>query len=154
MAGKTGPTSVAGKQKVAGNAVKHGLRSSKWMLPEERKAFDALAADLHAEYQPTTATQSILVERIAICMSKLRRLRTIEDALFHKARTTAGEMHIKFHRDSHTTLEEVQAAAMPDVRQIELLSRYQTTLDRQLSKSIGELMVLKANAMLSLPAAG
>ena len=33
------------------------------------------------------------------------------------------------------------------------LARYQTTLDRQLSKSIGELMVLKANAMLSLPSA-
>jgi hypothetical protein len=105
MAGKTGPTSEAGKQKVAGNAVKHGLRSNKWMLPEERKAFDALAADL------------------------------------------------KFRQGTVVTLEEVQAAAMPDIRQVDLLSRYQTTLDRQLSKSIGELMVLKANAMLSLPSA-
>jgi hypothetical protein len=154
MAGKTGPTSEAGKQKVAGNAVKHGLRSNKWMLPEERKSFDALAADLHAEYQPNTATQCILVERIAICMSKLRRLRTIEDAQFHEARSLARERYLKFRQGTAVTLEEVQAAAMPDVRQVELLSRYQTTLDRQLSKSIGELMVLKANAMLSLPTAG
>jgi hypothetical protein len=54
------------------------------------------------------------VERIAMCMSKLRRLNAIEDALFHKARIAATRRR----------------------------------WDRQLSKSIGELMALKANALI------
>jgi RPA family protein len=153
MTGKTGPTSSAGKTKVSRNAVKHGLRASKWLSPEEQSDFAALAADLHDEYQPSSATQRILVERIAMCMSKLRRLHAIEDALFHKARIGAVEIHHKFHaNEMGTSIEEIQASAMPNLKQVDVLARYQTTLDRQLSKAIGELMVLKANAPLMLPA--
>ena len=97
MAGNTGPTSPAGKTKVSRNALKHGLRASKWLSAEEQLDFEALAADLYEEYQPSTATQRILVERIAMCMSKLRRLHSIEDALFHKARIAAAAVHQKFH---------------------------------------------------------
>ena len=153
MAGNTGPTSPAGKAKASRNALKHGLRASKWLSPEEQLDFETLAADLHAEYQPSTATQRILVERIAMCMSKLRRLHTIEDALFHKARIAATEVHAKFHlQASGITNEQAQASAMPGLKQMDVLVRYQTTLDRQLSKSIGELMVLKANEVPMLSA--
>ena len=153
MAGNTGPTSPAGKAKVSRNALKHGLRASKWLSPDEKCDFEALAKDLYEEYQPSTATQRILVERIAMCMSKLRRLHSIEDALFHKARIAAIEVHSKFHfHTSDITSEEAQASAMPELKQVDVLARYQTTLDRQLSKSIGELMVLKANAPLVLSA--
>lgn len=135
------------------NALKHGLRASKWLSPEERDDFEALATDLQAEYQPSTATQRILVERIAMCMSKLRRLHTIEDALFHKARVGGVKSKMDFTPGaSATTQEQTEAAAMPPLKQVDVLTRYQTTLDRQLSKSIGELMVLKANARLLLPA--
>ena len=40
---------------------------------------------------------------------------------------------------------------MPPFPQVDVLVRYQTTLDRQLSKSIGELMILKAQAPAVLP---
>lgn len=152
MAGPTGPTSATGKAKVSRNAIKHGLRASKWLSPEEQSDFTTLAADLDDEYQPSTATQRILVERIAMCMSRLRPPHAIEDALFHKARIAAVEVHHKFHTEaSGIDAEEIQASAMPNLKQVEVLARYQTTLDRQLSKSIGELMVLKANAPLMLP---
>ena len=153
MAGKTGPTSPAGKAKASRNALKHGLRASKWLSPQEQQDFEALATDLYTEYQPSTATQRILVERIAMCMSKLRRLHTIEDALFHKARV--GDVKFKldhFENPSTLTLEQTEAAAMPNIKQVDVLIRYQTTLDRQLSKSIGELMVLKANEVPLLSA--
>ncbi len=152
MAGKTGPTSQTGKATVSKNAIKHGLRASKWLSPEEKKDFEALAADLLDEYQPSTATQRILVERIAMCMSKLRRLHTIEDALFHKARVDDVQHKLQFHpHTSALTLEQTEIAAMPPFGQIDTLARYQTTLDRQLSKAIGELLAVKANAQLLLP---
>ena len=150
MAGKTGPTSPAGKAKVVSNAVKHGLRSNKWMFPQERADFDALPADLDSEYQPSTATQRILVERIALCTTKLRRLHTIEDARFHKAR--AEDVASRMQRYPHIgalSLEETEMAALPPLKLLETLSRYQTTLDRQLCKAIGELLVLQDRARVS-----
>jgi len=154
MAGKTGPTSPEGKAKVSRNALKHGIRASKWLNPDEQRDFETLAADLEAEYQPSTATQRILVERIAMCMSKLRRLHVIEDALFHKARVQdVRNLTDRYTRPSDLRLEEAEAAAMPPFPQVDVLVRYQTTLDRQLSKSIGELMMLKAHALAVLPPA-
>lgn len=150
MPGRTGPRSAAGKAKVAQNAVKHGLRASKWMSPEEQESFSALADDLHAEYQPNTATQRILVERIAMCMSKLRRLHHIEDTLFYKARIDDVRSKLdRYPNATPLTIEQTVSAAMPPFKFIEVLGRYQTTLDRQLSKSIGELMILKANEKIT-----
>jgi len=149
MAGRTGPTSPAGKAKVAGNAVKHGLRSNKWMFPQEQADFDALLADLDAEYQPTTATQRILVERIALCTTKLRRLHTIEDARFHKARVEDVAIRIQRSGATSHTIELAEVGALPPLKLLETLSRYQTTLDRQLSKAIGELLVLQDRARVS-----
>ena len=37
MAGKTGPTSPRGKAKVSRNALKHGIRASKWLNPDEQR---------------------------------------------------------------------------------------------------------------------
>ena len=42
---------------------------------------------------------------------------------------------------------------MPPFPQVDVLVRYQTTLDRQLSKSIGELMTLKAHPLSAVPLA-
>ena len=152
MASTTGPKSAVGKDKVSRNALKHGLRASKWLSPAEQQDFNTLAADLWAEYRPSTATQRILVERIAMAMSKLRRLRTIEDALFHKARVDGVDFSLMHHPNTSTMqLEQLEAAAMPPFQQIDTLVRYQTALDRQLSKAIGELMVLKGNALLASP---
>jgi len=146
MAGKTGPTSAQGKAKVSGNAVKHGLRSNRWMSPDEKKNFDTLVADLELEYAPSNATQRILMERIAMCTTKLRRLHLIEDARFFQARVDDVNFRLKHYpTSSELKLEQVEAGALPPLPLLETLSRYQTALDRQLSKAIGELMVLKAN---------
>ena len=157
MAGKTGPTSEAGKATSSRNATKHGLRASKWLSPKEKADFEALVTDLEAEYQPSTATQRILVERIATCVGKLRRLQGIEDALFVKARAHDADWEYRFHPENAAhNIDRIEAAAMPPSPQLDTVVRYQTTLDRQLSKAIGELMVLKdreKNAALLLPQA-
>jgi hypothetical protein len=151
MAGKTGPTSTKGKAKVAGNALKHGLRSNRWMFPDEQLDFAALVADLEAEYNPSTATQRILVERIALCTTKLRRLHPIEDVRFHKARVDdVSNLMTHYPNSSTLKIKQTEAGALPSLPFLDTMARYQTTLDRQVSKAIGELMVLKANASVLL----
>lgn len=44
-----------------------------------------------------------------------------------------------------------QLAAMPDMDRLATLQRYQTSLDRQLSKVIGEIRVLTMNSVDTLP---
>jgi hypothetical protein len=137
----TGPTSLRGKHKVSGNAVKHGLRARKWLSPEEEKDFSTLTRNLVAEYEPTTATEWLMVERIAMGMTKLRRLQDVEDAMYAKARwETANPIGGLSRRiDSELAAE----CSMPPIKILDTLARYQTALDRQISKAIGELILLK-----------
>jgi hypothetical protein len=69
-----------------------------------------------------------------MCMSKLRRLHVIEDALFHKACVeNIRALTDRYPNPSATRLEEAEAAPMPPFPQAYVLVRYQTTLDRQLA---------------------
>ena len=143
----TGPTSPKGKQKVSGNALKHGLRAQKWLNPEEKRDFDALARDLTAEYQPATATEWLMVERIAMGMTKLRRLQRVEDAMYAKARWEVANPIALRTRGLDPQL--AAESTMPPIKILDTLARYQTSLDRQVSKAIGELILLKERAKLS-----
>lgn len=86
-----------------------------------------------------------------MCTTKLRRLHLIEDARFFRAREDEVRNKLaRYPSSSALNLEQVEAGALPSLALLETLSRYQTTLDRQLSKAIGELMVLKANEIAQL----
>jgi 2',3'-cyclic-nucleotide 2'-phosphodiesterase (5'-nucleotidase family) len=86
---------------------------------------------------------------MASTMVKMRRLQKIEAALFQKARNLAQVRAIEKQSipllTSPTPEEAIlvaQLAAMPDMDRLATLQRYQTSLDRQLSKVIGEIRVL------------
>lgn len=142
----TGPKTSAGRAKVAKNAIEHALRANHWLAPDEQDSYNQFMTDLEEEYAPGTATQQILVERIASCTTKLRRLQMIEDARFHKARVDDVQSLLQFKpHSSEVTLQQTEGeGALPPLKLLETLARYQTSLDRQISKAIGELMVLKA----------
>lgn len=147
MPRSTGPKTESGKSRSSLNAVKHGLLSSKWLSPEEQHSLALLIADLEAEYQPETATQRIMIERIAMSMTKLRRLHDLENAIYAKAQQDSEEqIRKRFVQYAGMDKELVKASAMPPVQQLTLLARYQTSLDRQISKAIGELMLIKSAA--------
>lgn len=92
----------------------------------------------------------VQVERFAKTKIKLDRIQKIETSLFIKARQMA-----KQHQDERpskpgqTDLERAQIdviaqlCAMPDLDRLSTLQRYQTSLDRQLSKIMGEILLLK-----------
>ena len=87
----TGPRTATGKAKASGNSLKHGLLSRNLIIPGEDLAdFEALLAQLMAEEQPVGTLEAALVERLAVCLWRLRRAVTAESASLHLQRETLG----------------------------------------------------------------
>jgi hypothetical protein len=63
---KGGPRTQAGKAASSKNSFKHGLASGRILIEgEDPAAFEALVADLEADYQPATKTEALLVHDLA-----------------------------------------------------------------------------------------
>jgi hypothetical protein len=63
---KGGPRTQAGKAASSKNSFKHGLASGRILIEGEDPAeFDALVADLEADYVPATETEALLVHDLA-----------------------------------------------------------------------------------------
>jgi hypothetical protein len=78
----TGPRTAAGKERSSLNALKHGLTSRRIVLPYENQAeYDAFLKDLLDESQPVGTLEFELVNDIAACIWRLRRVRHREGDL-------------------------------------------------------------------------
>lgn len=156
--GQTGPTTDSGKAISSRNATKTGLYASGWIDSNEEREYQVLFHDLCSEYNAKSTTLLLQIERMASTMVKMRRLQKIEAALFQKARGLA-EVRAKERQsipalanpEPEQALLIAQLAAMPDMDRLATLQRYQTSLDRQLSKVIGEIRVLTMNSLDPLP---
>jgi hypothetical protein len=75
----SGPKTESGKERSSQNSYKHGLTSSKVVLPGEDPAeYDAFRADILEQYQPANAIEQILVEELAAAGWRLNRSRAVE----------------------------------------------------------------------------
>jgi len=94
----TGPITSAGKKVVAKNATKHGLTSvDPSTLPQsEQEEFQSVLEALQDEYEPQTATEMIMVERVAMLFQKMKRLQRIENTLFEVAKKDASTNEMVF----------------------------------------------------------
>jgi hypothetical protein len=92
----TGPKSRDGKQKVAMNALKHGLRSAQVVLPgEDAAAFDGMVATWMADWQPPTDARRVLVELAVAHAWRLRRCLKLErDHLLERRREAIREAEL------------------------------------------------------------
>jgi hypothetical protein len=89
----TGPKTPEGKQAVRLNALKHGLRASIAVLPNENaEAFQKLCDDLEAEWQPQTPTEQLLLEDMAVAHWRLLRAETCEDIMMRQDRVDKDHM--------------------------------------------------------------
>ncbi len=110
-AGSTGPRTKSGKARSSGNALKHGLSAEQIvMLDENPAAFEALRSDLFEHYQPTDPVAEHLVEQVAACIWRLRRVPEIEAGIFecHYYYLQGRRAHMEQFEDL-TTDEERQA---------------------------------------------
>ncbi len=77
----TGPTTSSGKDASSQNAIRHGLFSSRLLLPDEDAAeFHSMHEDLRLALRPADAIENALVDRIAVTLWRQRRLVGSESA--------------------------------------------------------------------------
>ena len=100
----TGPKNVGA---IKNNALKHGLLSRHLHFEslEEKEEFGKLTSDLEREYEPRTATESTLVDEIALCIWKLQIANERERDEFanrnNAARAILGAFASNFDDDEH-----------------------------------------------------
>ena len=83
----TGPKTEKGKAKSSMNALRHGLRSQKAVLPDEnREEFNQVHAGLQDLYQPQTVAEQDLVEQAVLSKWKLVRAEKFETDCYHEAK--------------------------------------------------------------------
>ena len=79
----TGPRTEEGKQRSRQNALRHGLTAETVITALENAAdYQAFEARIATDYQPRSATESVLVSRLASLLWRLRRSTSIETELF------------------------------------------------------------------------
>lgn len=73
----TGPRTIEGKAIASRNSFKHGLAAKDFVLntgpQEDPQAFEEFRDSLFRYYEPAQTLEEFLVERIAVCMWRLRR---------------------------------------------------------------------------------
>ncbi len=78
----TGPRSLEGKNRASMNALKHGLLSSKVLLPgEDAEEYENLQHEIFSALCPSDKLKEILVARIGIMLWRLHRACQIEAGL-------------------------------------------------------------------------
>jgi hypothetical protein len=87
----TGPRTARGKSWSRLNALKHGILASQAVLTTtegraERKAFEELVSGLALDFRPTGAFEQSLVQQIAACIWRQRRLLMFENRAAFQAR--------------------------------------------------------------------
>src|SRR5947209_3666699 len=97
----TGPRSESGKERSSLNAVKHGLRSERPVLPTEDPAeWDAFRSGVVADLRPSGVFEHELAERVALQMWRLRR------AARYEAQVTADEYELARHAAADTAVRD------------------------------------------------
>jgi hypothetical protein len=79
----TGPRTLAGRQKVSRNAIRHGLAGNTVVVPgEDRDAYEIFRREMIEDLAPASADELSLAQTIADSWWRLNRVPGIENALF------------------------------------------------------------------------
>jgi hypothetical protein len=120
----TGPKTESGKAASSLNNFQHGLTGTAFYFihGEDPEQFDRLLTGLRSEHQPTTITESILVENMARAYWLSQRALRCQHACF---------------TDGTLTMEEQS-------RRLAIFLRYQTTHDRAFRNALNDLLKLRS----------
>lgn len=117
----TGPVTQSGKAASSQNNFRHGLTGGFRVLPTEDQAeFDELLASLRAEHQPSTITESILVDNMAQHHWLSQRAQRLQDIAIAAVLSQQDQE-----------------------KQFKLYLRYQTTNDRAFHQCLNQLLKLR-----------
>jgi hypothetical protein len=117
--GPTGPRTTEGKAIACLNNLRHGLTGAFRVLPTESQSdFDTVLASLREEHNPQSATEDMLVSRMAEHAWLIRRAQQLQDA----------------------------AILAGDDRKLALYLRYGTSNERAFSKCLNDLLRIARHA--------
>ena len=108
----TGPKTPAGKAESKKNAMKHGLLAEEVVVRDEDPVeFAGAIESLFDEFQPQGSLEEQLVERVAACMWRLRRIYRVEAGIF-----THESLTIELNRaeDAVRDVEKTGLDILPD----------------------------------------
>ena len=137
-----GPLTDAGKAISSQNSLKHGLTSSRAVLPHEsQEEFDRLEASMVNRFKPHDELEHELVHEMAAARWRLRRIEAMEVAIFNKAFKQQREL-----LGPEASPSEIQDAAYAEVaesKSLRMVSRHQSQLRRSYEKAWKELQLIQ-----------
>jgi hypothetical protein len=137
-----GPITPEGKAIASQNSLKHGLTSSRVVLPHEsQEEFDRLEASIVNRFKPHDEIEHELVHEMAAARWRLRRIAAMEVAIFNKAFKQQREL---LGPDADPA--EIQDAAYAEVaesKSLRMLSRHQSQLRRAYEKAWREIELIQ-----------
>jgi hypothetical protein len=133
----TGPKTKKGKAIACQNSLKHGLLSHELILKNENfEDFDCLWQKLYQSLNPIGTLEEVLVEKIVSSAWRFRRLIKVEKSFFEEENEFAicsPEFCDPFKRSGGNHMQ--------------ILSRYESTLEKNFYKAIHELQRIQAMRM-------
>jgi hypothetical protein len=137
----TGPRTQVGKSISRINALKHGLSAEHVVLfDEEVEKFERFFRKWMRACKPLGFVEQQLVERIAICAWRLRRVYRIESGIFKKYQTD----WMKGGTGLPVAIETTFFRASTGENTIEKLTRYERSIERSLRQALYQLDVIKS----------
>ncbi len=132
-----GPITAEGKAISSQNSLKHGLTSSRVVLPHEsQEAYDKLEASLINRFKPADDLESELVQEMTAARWRLRRIEAMESALFKKAIRQLEEAGTPDALD-------IAYAEVPESKSYRMLVRHAAQLRRAFEKAWKELQLIQ-----------
>ena len=132
-----GPITAEGKAISSQNSLKHGLTSSRVVLPHEsQEDYDKLEASLINRFKPADDLESDLVQEMAAARWRLRRIEAMEAALFKKA--------IRQHEESgDPDALDIAYAEVAESKSYRMLVRHASQLRRAFEKAWKEIQLIQ-----------
>ena len=129
----TGPRTRHGKSISRINALKHGLSAEHVVLIDEKvEEFERFFCKWIRACKPKGFVEQQLVERIAICAWRLRRVYRIESGIFSKY----GMDWIKGTTGLPVSIETIFFRATATENTLEKLTRYENSIERSLKQAL------------------
>ncbi len=175
----TGPKTPQGKAWSRLNALKHGILASQAVIATvegraERKLFETTVAGLAQDFQPVGVYEELLVQEIAACFWRKRRLLMFENrAAFDAIELPAAAIVERGTRQlipwkeplyteggQMTTAEQIylhaglDAVTLPNEKDTARVIRYETAINRTRERAVKSLREMKQARRGMAPAAG
>src|SRR6266699_3911061 len=139
-----GPITPEGKLISSRNALRHGILTKTVLIEgESPERFNALLAELEAEFQPLPGVEATLLERMAVCRWRQLRLWGMESAgVTHEIRRQKATSE---PASGSTHAANAIRSLTSDSRLLEFVSLYEIRCERQYSRSLRRLLELRAH---------